>query len=67
MVSLYFLDCKETHSVTTPSASIPLVSTIFGLTYLALAVGKVPGLRIDRGGIALVGGRHARLRRALDG
>jgi len=41
--------------VTTPSASIPLVSTIFGLTYLALAVGKVPGLRIDRAGIALVG------------
>jgi len=41
--------------VTTPSASIPLVSTIFGLTYLALAFGKVPGLRIDRAGIALVG------------
>ena len=32
-----------------------LVSTIFGLTYLALALGKVPGLRIDRAGIALVG------------
>ncbi len=41
--------------MTAPSASIPLVSTIFGLTYLALAVGKVPGLRIDRAGIALVG------------
>jgi Na+/H+ antiporter NhaD/arsenite permease-like protein len=41
--------------VTNPSASIPLVSTIFGLTYLALALGKVPGLRIDRAGIALVG------------
>jgi Na+/H+ antiporter NhaD/arsenite permease-like protein len=41
--------------VTTPSASIPLVSTIFGLTYLALAIGKVPRLRIDRAGIALVG------------
>ncbi|WP_406701264.1 anion transporter [Singulisphaera sp. Ch08] len=37
------------------SASIPLVSTIFGLTYLALALGKIPGLRIDRAGIALVG------------
>ena len=35
--------------------SIPLVSTIFGLTYLALAMGKVPGLRIDRAGIALIG------------
>jgi Na+/H+ antiporter NhaD/arsenite permease-like protein len=41
--------------VTTHPAPIPLVSTIFGLTYLALAVGKVPGLRIDRSGIALVG------------
>ena len=54
-MSLDFFDFKETHSVTTPAASIPLVSTIFGLTYLALAVGKVPGLRIDRAGIALVG------------
>jgi len=41
--------------VTMSSASIPLVSTIFGLTYLALAAGKVPGLRIDRAGIAVVG------------
>jgi Na+/H+ antiporter NhaD/arsenite permease-like protein len=41
--------------VTSTSASIPLVSTIFGVTYLALAVGKVPGLRIDRAGIAVVG------------
>lgn len=41
--------------MTTHLPSIPLVSTIFGLTYLALAVGKVPGLRIDRSGIALVG------------
>jgi Na+/H+ antiporter NhaD/arsenite permease-like protein len=41
--------------VTTYPASIPLVSTIFTLTYLALALGRVPGLRIDRAGIALVG------------
>ncbi|MBX6313921.1 MAG: anion transporter [Isosphaeraceae bacterium] len=34
---------------------IPLVSLIFGLTYLGLAIGRVPGLRIDRAGIALVG------------
>ena len=39
-----------------PPASTPvLTATIFGLTYLALALGKVPGLRIDRAGIALVG------------
>ena len=38
-----------------PHESIPLVSGIFGLTYLFLAIGKVPGLRIDRAGIAAVG------------
>ena len=37
------------------SAIPPLVWTIFGFTYLAMALGKVPGLRIDRAGIALVG------------
>ncbi len=32
-----------------------LTTTLFSLTYLALAFGRVPGLRIDRAGIALVG------------
>ena len=32
-----------------------LTSTIFASTYLGLAFGKVPGLRMDRAGIALVG------------
>ena len=41
--------------MTTHPASIHLVSTIFVLTYLALALGRIPGLRIDRAGIALVG------------
>jgi len=41
--------------VTLHSLSMPIVSTIFGLTYLALAIGRIPGLRIDRSGIALVG------------
>jgi Na+/H+ antiporter NhaD/arsenite permease-like protein len=41
--------------VTTHQTSISLVSTIFVLTYLALSLGKVPGLRINRAGIALVG------------
>jgi Na+/H+ antiporter NhaD/arsenite permease-like protein len=41
--------------VITYSVSIPCVSAIFGLTYLGLALGKLPGLRIDRAGIALVG------------
>jgi Na+/H+ antiporter NhaD/arsenite permease-like protein len=41
--------------VTTYAPSIPSVSTIFILTYVALALGRIPGLRIDRAGIALVG------------
>ena len=32
-----------------------LTSALFALTYAGLAVGKVPGLRMDRAGIALVG------------
>ena len=35
--------------------SIFLTWTIFALTYAGLALGKVPGLRMDRAGIALVG------------
>jgi len=30
---------------------------LFGVTYVALAAGKVPGLRMDRSGIALAGRR----------
>jgi Na+/H+ antiporter NhaD/arsenite permease-like protein len=41
--------------VTLNGNSAAVVSGIFGATYLALAAGKVPGLRIDRSGIALVG------------
>jgi Na+/H+ antiporter NhaD/arsenite permease-like protein len=41
--------------VTTQEASVPLVATIFGLTYLALTLVKIPGLRINRAGMGLVG------------
>jgi Na+/H+ antiporter NhaD/arsenite permease-like protein len=41
--------------VTVPGDSAAVVTAIFGGTYLALAAGRVPGLRIDRSGIALVG------------
>ncbi len=44
-----------TTSLPEAATSPALVSTIFGLTYVALALGRVPGLRIDRAGIALVG------------
>ncbi|HEX3998610.1 MAG TPA: anion transporter [Pirellulales bacterium] len=34
----------------------PYITTaLFALTYIGLAIGKVPGLRLDRAGIALVG------------
>ncbi len=36
-------------------AAIWITSVLFALTYLGLALGKVPGLRMDRAGIALVG------------
>ena len=35
--------------------TVYLTALLFALTYLGLALGKVPGLRIDRAGIALVG------------
>ncbi|MBB2830475.1 anion transporter [Rhizobium phaseoli] len=31
-----------------------LVAILFGLTYLGMALGRVPGLRIDRAGIAMI-------------
>lgn len=34
---------------------VPITTVIFGATYLFLAIGRVPGLRIDRAGIAMVG------------
>ncbi|HEY7426224.1 MAG TPA: anion transporter [Gemmataceae bacterium] len=36
-------------------SSVWLTSLLFALTYAGLALGKVPGLRMDRAGIALVG------------
>ena len=36
-------------------ATLWLTAALFTLTYVALAFGRVPGLRIDRAGIALVG------------
>lgn len=36
-------------------ASIPVVLAIFALTYLGIAIGRVPGLKLDRTGIALLG------------
>ncbi len=38
-----------------PSLTFSLTIAIFSLTYLGLALGEVPALRMDRAGIALVG------------
>jgi Na+/H+ antiporter NhaD/arsenite permease-like protein len=38
-----------------PSLAFWLVLVIFSLTYLGLALGRIPWLRMDRAGIALVG------------
>jgi Na+/H+ antiporter NhaD/arsenite permease-like protein len=38
-----------------PTALLWVTVTLFSLTYLALAVGRVPGLRMDRAGIAFIG------------
>src|SRR5690348_7901135 len=40
--------------MTTDSPAV-LATTIFAFTYFGLALGKIPGLRMDRAGIALVG------------
>src|SRR5438876_2008285 len=37
------------------STTLWLTTLLFALTYLGLALGKVPGLHMDRAGIALVG------------
>jgi Na+/H+ antiporter NhaD/arsenite permease-like protein len=38
-----------------PAHSATAVLTIFALTYLGIAAGRVPGLKLDRAGIALLG------------
>ena len=47
-------DSTFTHTTSSDLLAL-MTSIIFGLTYLFLAIGKVPRLRIDRAGIALVG------------
>jgi Na+/H+ antiporter NhaD/arsenite permease-like protein len=42
-------------AIFTANSSAFVASTIFAATYLAMAAGKVPGLRTDRAGIAVIG------------
>ncbi|HTJ00031.1 MAG TPA: SLC13 family permease [Dongiaceae bacterium] len=39
----------------TPMVESPVVLTIFALTYLGIAAGRVPGLKLDRTGIVMLG------------
>jgi len=41
--------------VTPTVAFVPVTSAIFAVTYIALAIGKVPRLEVDRAGIAVIG------------
>jgi Na+/H+ antiporter NhaD/arsenite permease-like protein len=44
-----------TAAVPTQMVDKPAVLVIFALTYLGLAVGRIPGLKVDRTGIAVLG------------
>ncbi|HZP58753.1 MAG TPA: hypothetical protein VFB27_00410, partial [Opitutaceae bacterium] len=37
------------------SAQKPILLAVFALTYLGIAVGRVPGLKLDRTGIVMLG------------
>ena len=41
--------------INTPPAVAPAVLAVFALTYLGIAAGRVPGFKLDRTGIALLG------------
>ena len=49
------MNAQEAAAAGTDESGVVLVTIIFVLSYLALAIGWIPGLRIDRAGIALVG------------
>ncbi len=55
-----------TFATAAPDRMAWITAAIFGLTYLFLAIGKVPTLRIDRAGIALVGASALLAMRVLD-
>src|ERR1035441_8711384 len=50
-----------------PSPAIPAVLAIFALTYLGIAAGRVPGLKLDRTGIALLGAIAIERKRGVEG
>ncbi|MAJ46819.1 MAG: hypothetical protein CBC35_05865 [Planctomycetes bacterium TMED75] len=49
------MNTDELTKAATDESGVILVSIIFIICYVALAIGRIPGLRIDRAGIALVG------------
>ncbi|MHB1558426.1 MAG: anion transporter [Isosphaeraceae bacterium] len=55
-----------TFATAAPDRMAWITAAVFGLTYLFLAIGKVPTLRIDRAGIALVGASALLAMRVLD-
>lgn len=55
-----------TFATAAPDRMAWITAAVFGVTYLFLAIGKVPTLRIDRAGIALVGASALLALRVLD-
>ncbi len=53
-------------TMTSSPMAVPMTTLIFAATYLFLAIGRVPGLRIDRAGIALVGAAGILAARSLN-
>lgn len=61
------LYAKETVLLSPPAPMTILILTIFVLVYLGMAVGRFPGLQIDRTGIALLGAVILALAGAMPG
>ena len=47
---------NPTSAAPAQSAGNPLILVVFAVTYVAIAMGHVPGLKLNRAGIALLGG-----------
>src|SRR5262249_49480113 len=58
-------EINRSEAIVDLSTTIGLTWIIFALTYLGLALGRVPGLRMDRAGTALFGPRPMRFTRLL--
>jgi di/tricarboxylate transporter len=54
LVTTFADDPIEAPRARIPQPMTPFVTTVFVLTYLGMALGRIPGLRVDRTGIAMI-------------